>query len=210
MKIAVIGAGTFGGAFATAATRAGHEVSIAARHEENAAKTAAETGATAATSEEAVAGADLVVLAIPGAAVADWADTLAGRLDGAVVVDVTNPLTADYSDTFTTGRSSAEQLQDQLPQARVVKAFNTLLGGRLNAPAQDGVPLDLLIAGDDADARAAVADLGRSLGFAPREAGRLRMARALEEMAFLNISLNATNGWVWQSAWQLVGSTHTA
>lgn len=63
------------------------------------------------------------------------------------------------------------------------------------------------MAGDDADAKARVADVATSLGFAPVDAGGLRLARALEEMAFLNITLNATNGWAWQSAWQLVGPT---
>jgi 8-hydroxy-5-deazaflavin:NADPH oxidoreductase len=65
----------------------------------------------------------------------------------------------------------------------------------------------VLMAGDDADAKARVADVATSLGFAPVDAGGQRLARALEEMAFLNITLNATNGWAWQSAWQLVGPT---
>lgn len=65
----------------------------------------------------------------------------------------------------------------------------------------------MLLAGDDAAAKARVADVATSLGFAPMDAGGLRLARALEEIAFLNITLNATNGWAWQSAWQLVGPT---
>ena len=64
MNITVIGAGVFGTAFATAATRAGHQVSITARHPERAEKAAAEAGATAVTGGNAT-GADVVVLAIP-------------------------------------------------------------------------------------------------------------------------------------------------
>ena len=61
------------------------------------------------------------------------------------------------------------------------------------------------LAGDDVVAKAAVGELAASLGYRVIDAGGLRMARALEEMAFLNISLNATNGWAWQSGWKLVG-----
>jgi predicted dinucleotide-binding enzyme len=89
----------------------------------------------------------------------------------------------------------------------VVKAFNTVFASRYAAPTENGEPLQVLMAGDDADAKARVADVATSLGFAPVDAGGLRLARALEEMAFLNITLNATNGWAWQSAWQLVGPT---
>lgn len=203
MKISVVGAGSFGTAFATAAVAAGHEVSITARSQETAERAAAQSGARAGAGE----GADLVVLAIPGNAVAQWAEGQGERLAGVVVADATNPLTADFSDTFTDGRSLAEDVQDRLPGTRVVKAFNTIFASRLGSPIEEGTPLDALLAGDDEGAKAVVADLARSLGFAPLDAGGLRMARALEEAAFLHISLNASKGWVWQSALRLVGPT---
>jgi predicted dinucleotide-binding enzyme len=56
-------------------------------------------------------------------------------------------------------------------------------------------------------AAATVAQLLTSLGFRPVDAGGLRMARSLEELAFLNITLNVRNGWSWQSAWKLAGPT---
>ena len=207
MRLAVIGAGVFGGAFTAAATRAGHDVTVAARRMEHAEKTAAEAGAAAAPVDRAIAGADIVALAIPAEAGPDWAGEYADRLAGKVVVDVTNPVTADFSDLYTSGTSAAELIQDRLGRVPVVKAFNTVLGSRLNAPAEDGTPLDAYLAGDDAAAKTAVAELAGSLGFAARDAGSLRMARSLEEMAFLHISLNAANGWAWRSAWQLVGPT---
>ncbi len=207
MKIAVIGAGNFGGAFAAAAVRAGHEVTVTAPHEDRAAKVAAEIGATAVANDEAVARADVVILAIPGTAVAGWAGEHAARLGAAVIVDATNPIAGDFSDLLTQGTSAAETLQERLPDAAVVKAFNTVFASRLGNPVQDGTPLDVFLAGDREPAKATVSQLARSLGFTPRDAGRLRMARGLEEMAFLHITLNATNGWVWQSAWQLVGPT---
>jgi len=65
----------------------------------------------------------------------------------------------------------------------------------------------VLVAGDDAAARGTVSELATALGFVPVEAPSLRFARWLEELAFLNIALNAGNGWVWQSHFRLVGPT---
>lgn len=207
MKVAVIGAGAFGGAFVRAAVAAGHDVSVSARHEDHAEKLAADTGATARSSGDAVDRADVVVLAIPGLQAKAWAGELAGRLGGKVLIDATNPINAEMSDLFTLGTSNAEELQKQVPGARVVKAFNTVFASRLNNPKQDGTPLDALLAGDDVAAKQAAAQLASSLGLRPRDAGGLRMARSLEELAYLHIGMNAANGWVWQSAIQLVGPT---
>jgi predicted dinucleotide-binding enzyme len=206
MQIAVIGAGNVGTALSRAAVAAGHSVTIAAADAEHAAAAAAATGAVvAASNAEAAQGADLVVLAVPGSAVSVVADEIADAVGGGVVVDSTNPLNASFTDLDIAGASGAADLQERLPQAKVVKAFNTVLAARHAAPTENGEPLDLYIAGDDADAKAKVAEFGASLGFNPLDVGGLRMARSLEELAFLNITLNATKGWVWQSAWKLVG-----
>ena len=167
-----------------------------------------QVGAKAADSNaDAVRDAQIVVLAVPGLAVSGIADELGSALDGKVVVDSTNPINETFDDLFTTGRSSAEELQDKLPNAKVVKAFNTIFAGRHGNPFEGEHPLDAFIAGDDADAKAKTGELATSLGYRVIDAGGLRMARSLEEMAFLNISLNATQGWVWQSGWKLVGPT---
>jgi predicted dinucleotide-binding enzyme len=89
----------------------------------------------------------------------------------------------------------------------VVKAFNTIFAGRHADPTESGAPLDAFIAGDDPVAKEKVGELASSLGYRVVDAGGLRMARTLEEMAFLNITLNAVNGWPWQSGWKLVGPT---
>jgi NADPH-dependent F420 reductase len=211
MRIAIIGAGNVGGALAAAAVRAEHDVVISASSSDSAGKAASSTGATAASSNgEAVRDAEIVVLAVPHGAVAGIVAELGDALEGTVVVDSTNPLNATYTDLTTTGTSAAETLQQQLPGSAVVKAFNTVFAARLGSPTEGGEPLDVLIAGDDADAKATVGALAGSLGFKVIDAGGLRMARTLEEMAFLNISLNAGNGWAWQSAWKLVGPTEVA
>ena len=81
--------------------------------------------------------------------------------------------------------------------------------GRHTNPTENGEPLDAFLAGDDSDAKATATALAESLGYRVIDAGGLRMARSLEEMAFLNITLNASNGWPWQS-WKLVGPTANA
>ena len=93
------------------------------------------------------------------------------------------------------------------PGARVVKAFNTILASRFNDPVVDGVPLDDFYAGDDADAKRVVAGLLAEMGFHPIDTGELLTARALELIAFLNVTLNARNGWPWRSGWKLLGPT---
>ena len=209
MRIAVIGAGNVGGGLAAA--KAHHNVVVSAADPSSAAKTAETAGATAAASNaEAVQGADAVVLAVPHGAVAQVVADLGGALDGRTVVDATNPLNDSYTDLTTSGTSATEALQQQVPGANVVKALNTVFASRYAAPTEDGQPLAALIAGDDADAKATVAQLVESLGLRPVDAGGLRMARSLEEIAFLNISLNAANGWPWQSHFALVGPTTTA
>jgi predicted dinucleotide-binding enzyme len=211
MRIAIIGAGNVGAALSAASVKAGHTVQLAAAHPEKATEVAAATGAVAAPSNvAAVAGADLVVLAVPAGAVPTVAAELAGVLGGTPVVDSTNPLNATFSDLDIAGVSSAHDLQDLLPGVPVVKAFNTVFAGRWADPSANGAPLDAYIAGDDATAKASVADYATSLGLRPIDAGGLRMARTLEEMAFLNITLNAGNGWVWQTGWQLAGPTTAA
>jgi 8-hydroxy-5-deazaflavin:NADPH oxidoreductase len=211
MRITIIGAGNVGGGLAAAAVRADHDVVISASSSDSAGKAASSIGATAASSNgEAVRDADIVVLAIPHGAVAGIVAELGNALDGKVVIDSTNPLNATYTDLTTTGTSAAETLQQELPGSAVVKAFNTVFASRLGSPTEGGEPLDVLIAGDDADAKATVGALAGSLGFKVIDAGGLRMARTLEEMAFLNIGLNASNGWAWQSAWKLVGPTEAA
>jgi NADPH-dependent F420 reductase len=208
MRIAVLGAGNVGGALSKALVTAGHEVVISAANAEHAEEAARAAGCRAAASNAvAVEGAEVVVLAVPYAAVADIVAEVSGALSGKVVVDSTNPLNESFSDLVTSGTSGAEEVQRQVTGASVVKAFNTIFASRHGNPTEDGTPLDAFLAGDDVNAKGLAGELAASLGYRVIDAGGLRMARALEEMAFLNISLNAANGWPWQSAWKLMGPT---
>lgn len=206
MNIAVIGAGSVGEAIANAAVRAGHTVTVTASNPANAEKVASNTGARSSSSNsEAAETAEIIVLAVPHGVVGAVVQEVGNALSGKTIIDATNPLNADYSGLTTSTRSAAEGLQDKIPDASVVKAFNTVFASNQADPKVDGVQLDGLFAGDDEAAKQKVAQLLDSLGYRPIDAGPLRMARALEEMAFLNISLNARNGWSWQSGWKLVG-----
>ncbi|MBW8795365.1 MAG: prephenate dehydrogenase/arogenate dehydrogenase family protein [Streptomyces sp.] len=209
MRIAIIGAGSVGSALSRAATAAGHSVTLSATSPDKASQVAAATGARPAESNTAaVTDAELVVLAVPSSALKVVAKELTPVLSGKVVVDATNPLNATFTDLeFGQTVAAAQALQASLPGVPVVKAFNTIFAGRLNSPTEGDVRLNAFYAGDDATAKQSVAEVLSSLGFRPVDVGGLRMARALEEMAFLNISLNAANNWPWQSGWALLGPT---
>jgi hypothetical protein len=208
MNIAIIGAGNVGRALATSFTQSGHTVGITAQHPEKAQAVASETGAHAGASNAAAAAdADIIVLAIPFASAETVAAEIRDVVAGKPVVDVSNRMAygAD-GPTIDNGPSNAERLAAWLPEAHVVKAFNTLFASNQVAPSVDGIQLDGFVAADDAAARAAVLELVDSIGLRAIDAGPLGRAQQLEQLAFLNIVLNATNGWSWQSGWRLAGA----
>jgi predicted dinucleotide-binding enzyme len=204
MDIGIIGAGNVGQALAKASVRAGHAATITATHAEEAGHVAAEVGARAAPSNaDAVANADVVILAVPFDAVDAITRELGSRLDGKILIDVTNRFSPEQLD----GTSNAELIQRMAPGAQVVKAFNTIFASHQSDPVVDDLQLDGFVAGDDDVAKEQVLALVASLGFRPIDTGPLTMARALEGMGMLNISLNMINHWPWQTGWKLLGPT---
>jgi NADPH-dependent F420 reductase len=202
MKVAIIGAGNVGKALGTSITRAGHDVTFAAKHPEHAQAAAREIGATsAATNADAVSGADVVILAVPFVGAGEEvANEIRDEVAGKTIVDATNPVKLDYSGLATNGSSAAEEFQKHLPDANVVKAFNTIFASNQANPSRD---IDGYVAADDAKAKQQVISLVESMGFTPLDVGPLSSARFLEGMAYINIGLNAANGWSWSSAWHL-------
>lgn len=189
MKIALIGAGNMGSALARLATAAGHSLTITSRTAEKGRALARETGAAFKDSDVA-RDADLVIVATGyGDAVSGL--RAAGDLDGKVVVDITNPLNADYSGlTVGFDSSAGEELQKAFPKARVVKAFNTVFAQVLAAgPQLEGETVTVFVAGDDAAARELVTQFVRSLGFVAVDAGGVKNSRYLEPLAGFNIYL---------------------
>jgi predicted dinucleotide-binding enzyme len=211
MKIAIIGTGNVGRALGTSLTRAGHDVTFAARDAAKTRQVADEVGARAAeTAADAVRDAAVVVLAVPYVAIDGLATEIGDEIAGKVVIDVTNPINPDYSGLAVAAGSGAEQVAGALPGARVVKAFNTLFAGIQEDPTTLGTTLDGLYATGDDRARAIVADLIRSIGFRPVHVGPLAVARELEALAWLNIRLQMTTGGDWRSSFVLVGAPAAA
>jgi NADPH-dependent F420 reductase len=192
MNIAIFGIGNMASGLATLFAKAGHQVTLAARDDAKAQSVAADlgNGIAAASFADAAAGSETVVLAVPFDAAADVV-AAAGGLAGKVVIDISNPMTADFSGLslgFTT--SAAEEIQKSAPAAKVVKAFNTIFASVLqNSGKVSGEATTVFVASDDAEARKSVAALAASAGFKSVEAGGLAVARYLEPVAALNIAL---------------------
>lgn len=203
--IAVIGTGNVGNALGSSAVKGGYEVVFASTHPEQAAEVAAAAGATsAATPREAAAQADIVVLAVPYAALPAVAAEIAPVVDGKIIIDPSNPLKPDYSGLALSDSSGAEELARLLPSSRVVKAFNTVFAGNTAHPDALGYQLDSLFATDDEAAKDAVCGLSSSIGFRPIHVGPLAASRELEAMAWLNIRLQMISNGNWNTAFALV------
>jgi NADPH-dependent F420 reductase len=206
MKIAIIGSGKVGKALARSGLRAGHHVTLSASTADHAGEAAKATGAHVASSNiEAVKDADLVIVAVPYDKLGEVFRGLGSSVDGKIVVDATNHVNTQNPGEVLGATSNAEEIQKRHPKVRVVKALNYAFAARMAEPSVDGTHLDGFVAGDDQAAKDKVLEFVKSIGFRPIDAGPLVMARALEGMALLIISLQIRNGWPWQNGWKLVG-----
>jgi 8-hydroxy-5-deazaflavin:NADPH oxidoreductase len=178
MKIAIIGQGNVGSALRKGFTRGGHEARTS--NEDNSRQTAA--------------WGEVVVLAVPYAALDEVVRQLGPTLEGKVVIDVTNALTKDMQLALGYSTSGAEELQRKLPKSKVVKAFNTVFAQHMDKGSLNGQPLTVFAAGDDAEARKTVLRLEKDIGFDAVDAGPLQHARELEPMGFFNIQLGYVLG----------------
>lgn len=177
-KIAIIGSGSVGSALARGLGRAGNEVQTSKRKD---------------AGEKAKWG-EIVVLAVPFAAVGDVVATHGDALRGKIVVDVTNALTADMKLALGYSTSGAEELQKMLPTSRVVKCFNTVFAEHMDKGRVASQQLTVFAAGNDDDARRTVLRLAKEIGFDAVDGGPLVNARSLETMGFFNIQLGYTLG----------------
>jgi len=203
MNVTVIGTGNMARAVATRALAGGHHVTLIGTHLSKAVDLADElTGEGPVRSSEEVDG-DLVVLAVPFThaphAVRQHSSELAGR----VVVDVTNPVDLSVLEPLDVApfSSGAELIAAVVPaDTAVAKAFNTTFAGTLMTGAVAGRPLDVFLAGDDADAKAAVAAFAEDGGLRPIDAGALARARELEALGYLHMAVQPALGTAFGSA----------
>lgn len=178
MKIAIVGTGSMGSGFARA-LKDTHEVWLGSRDTEKGKQAASETGAAGGGGYADVVGdADVVILAVPWHSAQETIAEL-GDLSGKVLIDITNPYTAEGLVPLE-GTSTAEEIQKWATGAKVVKGWNHVYATNLTRADVDGVAASVLIAGDDADAKEAVSQIARDMGFDPVDIGELSMTRSLE------------------------------
>jgi predicted dinucleotide-binding enzyme len=191
-SISFIGLGNMTRVIAARAVQGGNAVEVIGRDAVKSKDLAAALGDGATTGKfGTVPAGDIVILAVPYTSavsvVAQYGDALAGK----VIIDMSNTFNADATALVTPdGTSAAQEIAEAAPaSAHVVKAFNTVFGHVL----AQGHPLDVLIAGDDADAKASVSAFIQSLGLRPLDTGDLAMAHWLEGAGLLMMGL-ARNG----------------
>ncbi|MBI3164136.1 MAG: NAD(P)-binding domain-containing protein [Chloroflexi bacterium] len=204
MNVTIIGAGNMGRGIGTRFIAGGHKVTFVDANPETAQKAAADLKAEAATLDAPLG--DVVVLAVWYGTNIEIAKQLGSKLAGKVVVDIANPLNATYDGLATApDSSSAEDLAKALVAgAKVVKAFNTTFAGTLIAGEAGGQKLDVFIAGDDADAKAKVAQLITDGGMRAVDTGPLSRARQIEGAQLLHIVLQGSLGTNWVSGLKIV------
>jgi 8-hydroxy-5-deazaflavin:NADPH oxidoreductase len=189
MKIAILGFGNVGKQFANLFSKAGHDIVVGLRVLNQ------ELSYPSATFKAAAAVADVVAIAIPFTACADVLPELAEVTKGKIIIDSTNPLNTDWSPKLLGQENSAsEEISRLLPEAYVVKAFNTIFADVMNEPVKNGQVITAFIAGDNDEAKQKIAALARGIGYAPIDTGLLYTARYLESMAHLNIQIAVGQG----------------
>ena len=213
MNVTLIGAGNMGRGIGYRLVAGGHAVTLVDSNPESAEKLATELrrvahhGATVQTAAlDTVTLGDVVILAVWYTAGKQIVEQLGEKLAGKTVVDISNPLNGTYDGLSISGDTSwpEELTKVAAVGTHFVKAFNTTFAGTLVAANAAGQPLDVFIAGDDADAKLAVKKLVSDGGLVPVDVGPLQRARQLEALGLLGITLQGPHQLNWASGWKLV------
>ena len=204
MNISIIGTGNMAKGIASRVVAGKHTVELHARDTEKGEALASELGAGTSVVAIGEPLGDIVVLAAPYGEVENIAKAYDG-FKGKTVVDITNPV--DFN-TFqlipAAGTSGAEEIAKLVPEAHVVKAFNTTFAGTLLGGEAGGRPLDVFVAGDEQSAKDAVSTLVRDGGLRPIDVGQLSNARHLEGFQLLHMAAQEQLGTSWMSAISIV------
>jgi predicted dinucleotide-binding enzyme len=186
--VSIIGSGNMASAIGALALKGGNTVEIVGRDAAKAADVARALGdgATVGTWGAAPAG-DIVILAVLFDSAVPVVSDYGGALDGKIIVDITNPFNPTVTGlAIPADTSIAKMVAEAAPaSAHVVKAFNTIFRDVLAA----GGPLDVFMAGDDAQAKETVSAFVTSLGLRPLDVGDLAMAHWLEGAGLLAVGL---------------------
>jgi NADPH-dependent F420 reductase len=190
MRVTIIGAGNMGRGIGNRVVAGKNEVELIDHDPEDARALADELG-EAATAADSPSG-EIVVLALPYEALPDAIEQHREALAGRVVVDIANPADWSTMDRVVTppDSSSAEETAKRVPDGTpVVKAFNTTFAGTLASGEVAGAKLDVLIAGDDEDAKQKVASVVEAGGLRPLDVGPLKRARQLEQVGLFHMAI---------------------
>src|SRR3954464_754392 len=180
--VSIVGKGNMGSAIAAIVTKGGNTVELFGHDDV----------------DKPVTG-EVVVLAVYYPVVAEVIARRGEQLAGKIVVDITNPLNPETFDSLVVPAdgSAAAEIAAKLPQARVVKAFNTNFAATLASGTIGDQPTTVLIAGDDAEAKSQLTDVVTGGGLRAIDAGDLSRARELESIGFLAITLAAAEKISW-------------
>lgn len=193
MKIGILGSGIVAKTLATGFLKHGHAVTVGTRDVSKLAewKSANAQGHVASFADAAAFG-EVLVLAVHGEAAPDVLGLAgAANLAGKVVMDTTNPIAPGGPDKgvlkfFTTLEDSLmERLQKEFPDARFVKAFNTVGAYRMVDPDFGGVRPSMFICGNDASAKETASKVLFDFGWDVEDMGGVEAARAVEPLAIL-------------------------
>lgn len=187
-RIAVIGTGDVGAALGPEFAALGHDIVYGSRDpsRDDVQALVERTGgnASATTPSESVVDADIVVLAVPGRLAESITKDL-GDLAGKIIIDPTNNYVREGVPHLAAETSNGELIQAAAPDAHVVKAFNTLSWRQMVDPDSSGGPVSIPIVGNDAGAKAKVAQIVSGLGLEPVDVGPIQNARHVEGMLVL-------------------------
>ncbi|ESA33976.1 nadp oxidoreductase coenzyme f420-dependent [Leptolyngbya sp. Heron Island J] len=185
MKIGILGSGNMGRSLGTLWAEQGHDVFFGARTQEKGRQIAEQMGhnTQGGTNIEAAEFGDVLLYTIRGVNPAEVLSTT-DVLNGKILIDCNNfEIPAEFAYEPIT-YSLAEILADQAPNAKIVKAFNTMAQEvfELSPQPLDQHNVSVFLAGDDATAKQTVAQLAQEIGFSPLDCGPLRQARLLENL----------------------------
>jgi 8-hydroxy-5-deazaflavin:NADPH oxidoreductase len=208
MKIGILGAGNVGAALARVWVSKKHDVVFGVSDPKGdrvkKALASLDGKGRAGTNAEAAAFGEVLALAVPWPAAKD-AIAKCGNLAGKILVDCTNPLSADFKSlAIGHSTSAAEQVAEWARGAKVVKAFNTIGAGNFGNADFSGQRADGFYCGDDAGAKNTVKTLIEDAGMNPVDVGPLRNARLIEPLAMLWIDLAYNQGWGPNHAFKLL------
>ena len=206
--ITIIGTGNMAAGIAARAATAGRSIQILSRDAVAASALASATSASVGTTGKEIEGS-IVILATHFEVSKEIVSRYGTALDGKTIVDISNPVNTETYDSLTVpaGSSAAEEIQALVPGANVVKGFNTVFASTLAAGEVAGQTLDVLLAGDSDEAKAAVASFINDSGLRAIDVGPLRRARELEAFQLLVVGLqrgNAHPAYNWNSALKLL------